>query len=428
MAQRLIYDENTKIIVKKSRLEGKVSLSGAKNSALRLLAASILTDDDVNIQNYPAGLLDAQIHVEMLKQLGKTCDVTNDTITIKYGEDLKEELHWDGPCIRNTLLIFGALLTRKKRAKVPLPGGCSLGERKYDLHIMLLERLGAKIWEEDGYLCGEAPKGLVGSEVTLPIRSTGATENTILAASLAKGTTILWGPHIRPEIIELISFLRTMGANIEVYGQESIYIHGVKELSGTRYRVMPDNMEAITYLIGAVITNGDIEIENFPYKDLEVPLIHLRESGARFYCGEDTLIVRGGNCFPVDISTGPYPGINSDMQPLFAVYGLCANGNSHITDLRFPKRFKYTEELKKLNAKFVVKDNLLIVQGGSQLHGNTVTSLDLRCGAALMLAGLVSTGTTTINSAHQIIRGYENIDIKMQKVGGNVFFEDKTVK
>ena len=425
MCQKISFQYNLKktLIVKKSKLEGRVRISGAKNSALRLLAASILTDDEIIIQNYPAKLLDAQIHVEMLRKLGKYCNVTENQIVISCNKKLKDKLIWEGPSIRNTLLIFGALLARKGRAKVPLPGGCAIGDRKYDLHQMLLEKLGARVWEENGYLLGEAPNGLKGAEIELPIRSTGATENGIIAGSLAKGTTIVWNPHVRPEILDLISFLKSMGAKIEVRGQESIRITGVSELSGTKYTVMPDNMEAITFLIAAVITNGDIEIENFPYKDLEVPLVHLRESGARFFRGENSLIVRGGRCYPVEISTGPYPGINSDMQPLFAVYGLCARGESRITDLRFPKRFGYAEELKKMGANLCVKDNLLIIKGGQPLYGNKVTALDLRCGAALLLAGLIAEGETKILHAEQIQRGYEYIDSKMQNLGGKVFFE-----
>lgn len=421
--QQMTSENEKKLVVEKSTLKGTVRLSGAKNSALRLLAASILTDDDIIIQNFPSQLFDAKIHVEMLNKIGKRCAVDEDVVSISHNKNLNHILQWDGPSIRNTLLIFGSLLTRKGRAKVPLPGGCALGDRKYDLHQMLLEKLGARIWEEDGFLCGEAPNGLRGAEIELPIRSTGATENTILSASLAEGETVLWGPHIRPEIIELVDFLTTMGAQIEVFGQESIHIYGVEKLHGTKYSVMPDNMEAITYIIAAVITGGDIEIENFPYKDLEIPLIHLRESGAKFYRGDQTLIVRGGNSYPVDISTGPFPGINSDMQPLFAVYGLAAKGLSHITDLRFPKRFKYAEELKKMNADLEVRDNMLIVRGGNQLRGNAVTALDLRCGAALVLAGLISEGKTIIHNADQINRGYENIDQKMQNLGGKVYFE-----
>ena len=423
MCQKTSFDSKNKLIVKKSKLEGRISIGGAKNSALKLLTASILTDDTITIQNFPSTLIDIKIHIEMLRNLGKYCRVENDQIIISRESKLKEELSWEGPSIRNTLLIFGALLARTGKAKVPLPGGCEIGDRNYDLHQMVLEELGAKVWLENDHLCGEAPRGLKGAEIELPIRSTGATENAIIAGSFAKGTTVLWGPHFRPEVSDLISFMRSMGARIDVYGQESIQIHGVEHLIGAKHVVMPDNMEAITYLIGSVITGGDVEIENFPYQHLEVPLVHLRESGARFFRGEDTLIVRGGKCFPVDISTGPYPGINSDMQPLFAVYGMCAKGESRIVDLRFPKRFGYAEELKKLGANLYVKDNILIIKGGKTLNGEAVTALDLRCGAALLLGGLVSEGVTTILNASEIERGYESIDAKLQKLGGNVCFE-----
>lgn len=423
MCQKTFSDSKEKLVVKKSRLEGRISIGGAKNSALKLLTASILTDDAITIQNFPSTLIDIKIHIEMLKNLGKRCDVISDQIIISTQKSLKEELNWEGQSIRNTLLIFGSLIARKGKAKVPLPGGCAIADRNYDLHQMVLEKLGAKVWVESNYLCGEAPYGLKGAEIELPIRSTGATENAILAGSLARGTTVLWGPHFRPEVSDLISFMRSMGARIDVYGQESIHIHGVDHLIGTKYTVMPDNMEAITYLIAAVITNGDVEIENFPYKHLEVPLVFLRESGAKFFRGENTLIVRGGKCLPLDVSTGPYPGINSDIQPLFAVYGLCAKGESRIVDLRFPKRFGYAEELKKLGADLNVTDNILIIKGGKALSGNPVIALDLRCGAALILGGLVSEGVTRILNASEIQRGYESIDTKLQKLGGNVFFE-----
>ena len=423
MCQKTFSDSKEKLVVKKSRLEGRISIGGAKNSALKLLTASILTDDAITIQDFPSGLIDIKIHIEMLRYLGKRCDVVSDRIMISTRKPLEEQLNWEGQSIRNTLLIFGSLIARKGRAKVPLPGGCAIADRNYDLHQMVLEKLGARVWVEGNYLCGEAPQGLRGAEIELPIRSTGATENAILAGSLAKGTTVLWGPHFRPEVADLISFMRSMGAKIDIYGQESIHIHGVEHLIGTKYTVMPDNMEAITYLIAAVITNGDVEIENFPYKHLEVPLVFLRESGAKFFRGEDALIVRGGKCLPLDVSTGPYPGINSDMQPLFAVYGLCAKGESRIVDLRFPKRFGYAEELKKLGADLNVRDSILIIKGGKALCGNSVTALDLRCGAALILGGLVSEGETTIQNASEILRGYEGVDTKLQKVGGNVFFE-----
>ena len=227
------------------------------------------------------------------------------------------------------MLILGALTARFGEGKVPLPGGCKLGERKYDLHVMLLERLGAEVWEEDDFLCAKAKDGrLKGNTIHLPMRSTGATENSIIAASLAEGSTVLWNPHIRPEIMDLIDMLSKMGAKIQVFGQQRIEIVGVSKLSGVVHSVIPDNMEALTWAIGSVITNGDVEIENFPVDHLEVPLIFLKESGFKWYKGKDSVIVKGGTPYPIEISTGPYPGINSDMQPILAVYGAMSKGES----------------------------------------------------------------------------------------------------
>ena len=410
-------------LVQPSRLTGEVRISGAKNSVLRLLAASLLTSDKVHLLNYPKGLLDAQVHVEMLQLLGKECLVTDDEIVINETSPLKSILHWRGRSIRNTLLILGSLTARTGEGRVPLPGGCNLGERKYDLHELLLRQLGAEVWEEDGYLCASAPKGLEGGEIHLPLRSTGATENAILCGSLAKGVTRIWNPHVRPEIFDLIRCLRSMGARIRVFGQEHIEITGVEGLRGTCYSVLPDNMEALTWLVAAVITSGAIEIHNFPYDDLEVPLIHLRESGARFFRGPDSLIVRGGCCYPLEISTGPYPGINSDMQPLLAVYGAFANGQSVIVDLRFPDRYRYAEELGKMGMRYEVDGNLLRIIGGLPLLGAEVRALDLRAGVALALAGLgAAKGETVIRDAWQVERGYNEFVSKIQRLGGAVSY------
>lgn len=285
---------------------------------------------------------------------------------------------------------------------------------------MIYEKLGAKIWEEDCHICGEAQNGLDGTDVYLPIRSTGATENGLIAGCFANGSTTIWNPHIRPEILDLIDFMRKMGAKITVRGNESIKIEGVKRLSGAKHTVIPDNMEAITYFIAAVITGGDVEIINFPYNHLEVPLIHLRESGAQFFRGQNSIIVRGGECYPVEISTGPYPGINSDMQPLFAVYGICAKGQSRITDLRFPDRFGYAAELSKFGADLKVSNNILYINGGSALRGASTNALDLRCGAALILAGLVAKGESIINNFEQVRRGYDSLYQKLASIKARI--------
>lgn len=408
---------NNNLIIKKARLEGNVKVGGAKNSSLRLLAASILTDGDVELFNFPNGLLDVQIHLEMLEALGKSYVTNEDRVLIKHQIDSRTVLDWNKRSIRNTLLILGALTAKYGEGKVPLPGGCKLGERKYDLHVMLLETLGARVWEEGDYLCAKVEGSrLKGSDIFLPMRSTGATENSIICASLAVGTTTIWNPHIRPEIMDLISMINKMGGKINVYGQKCIVVKGVEMLSSVRHTVIPDNMEALTWAIGAVVTNGEIEIENFPFEHLETPMIYLRESGMKYYVGNNSLIVRGGTPYPIEISTGPYPGINSDMQPLFAVYGAMSQGTSKIIDLRFPGRYGYAEELAKMGMEYDVKGEMLEIKGGNSLSGAKVKALDLRAGIALVLAGLTAEGETEIENAWQIERGYENLEIKLNSL------------
>ena len=310
-----------------ARLSGSVSIAGAKNSALRLLAASLLTGDCVTLQHYPAALLDAQVHVEMLRRLGKTTRASGTSIEISESRIPDTTLNWDGRSIRNTLLILGALTTRMGAGRVPLPGGCRLGDRRYDLHVNVLEALGARVWEDDGFLCAEAPaNGLTGAEIHLPLRSTGATENAILCGTLARGVTRVWNPHVRPEILDLIALLKKMGARIEVFGQQHIEITGVEELHGAEHDVIADSVEAVTWLVGSVMTGGDVEIDNFPFDDLEVTLAHLKAAGAQLYRNDSALIVRGGTCYPIDISTGPHPGINSDIQPILAAWAARATG------------------------------------------------------------------------------------------------------
>ncbi len=413
-------NDDIKYSIKRSKLEGTVKVSGAKNSVLRLLAASILTSDTLELSNYPASLRDAQVHLGMLEALGKRCDVSDEHCVIHQDESLNSYLDWNGRSIRNTLLILGALVAKTGSGAVPLPGGCKLGERKYDLHVMILETLGARVFDDDTHLQAEAENGLIGADIVLPMRSTGATENAILCGSLAKGKTTIWGPHIRPEIIDLIDMLNKMGADIKVFGQERIEINGVESLSGTSHRVIPDNMEALTWMIGATLTGGDIEIIDFPFDHLDVPLAFLRESGTEYYRKDNSVIVRGGRCYPVEISTGPYPGINSDMQPLFAIYGALAKGESRIIDLRFPGRYVYAEELAKMGVQFEVEDNLLKIKGGTKLAGNTVRATDLRAGIALTLAGCVADEETILEEAWQVERGYNQFVEKIRLLSGNV--------
>jgi UDP-N-acetylglucosamine 1-carboxyvinyltransferase len=411
--------EYQELRVSPSRLTGRVVLDGAKNSALRLLAASILTDGTVRLTNYPAGLLDAQVHVGMLEMLGKSAEVRGSSeIRITQNGPLATKLEWPGRSIRNTLLILGALTARYGAGAVPLPGGCRIGERQYDIHIDVLESLGARVSDDDAYLYAEAPHGLVGADIHLRLRSTGATENAILAGTLAKGTTRVWNPHIRPEIVDLVAMLNSMGAKITIHGQEHIEIEGVEALDGTNHAVIPDNMEAITWLIAAGVTGGEVEIVNFPSGDLEVALAHLRSAGAALYQGEGSLLVRGGNCFPFEISTGPHPGINSDVQPIMAAWAARARGESRIVDLRFPGRYGYAEELRKMGVETQIDgDQLRITGANGRLTGASVKAVDLRAGAALAICGLMAEGETVVTDAWQISRGYVDFAEKLRSLG-----------
>lgn len=405
-----------------SRLCGTVRLSGAKNAALRHLAASLLTDQPITLSNYPAGLLDAMVHVRMLERLGKRAAVeAPDRIMLSEAAFPPGQLVWDGRSIRNTLLILGALVARTGSGAVPLPGGCRLGDRQYDLHVALLERLGASVWVEQEMLCAEAPKGLIGTDVYLRIRSTGATENAVLAGCLARGTTRIWNPHIRPEILDLIGLLRKMGAKIQVFGQEHIEIIGVEALGGAEHAVMPDNMEAITWVVGAAITGGDVEILDFPTDDLQVVLTHLKAAGARLYQGDGSVIVREGACYPLEISTGPHPGINSDVQPILAAWAAHARGESRIVDLRFPGRYAYAEELARMGLRHEIRGDMLCIHGqGGGLQGAEVRAVDLRAGAAEVLCGLTAEGETVIHDAWQIFRGYDRFLEKLRGLGAAV--------
>ena len=406
------------MIIYPSKLNGEISITGAKNAVLRYLAATILTDKEIILENYPVKMLDVIVHEEMLVALGKTITHLDVNRCMISNSVIKSELNWDKRSIRNTLLILGCLLAKTGAAKVPLPGGCSLGDRKYDIHVDLIKAFGGDVWEEDGYLYAKSEGRLKGCNFHLRMRSTGATENPILMATLAEGSSRIWNPHIRPEILDLISFLNKMGADIKVNGSESIIINGKSKLTNSViHESLSDNMQALTYLIAGAIAGEELVIRNFPFKDLDIPLFFLRFAGLDYYRNDHDLIVHQCSPYPVDISTGPYPGINSDMQPLFAVWAAIANGKSTITDLRFKGRYAYSYELSKMGVISRIEDNTLFIEGGNTIHGADVTALDLRAGAALLLMGLVAEGQTNISDFWMIERGYDNLEVIMNNIG-----------
>ena len=412
-------NSGSQVTIWPSEINGEITISGAKNAALKLQTATILTDSRVTLTKYPAEMLDIQVQEEMLSVLGKQVVVDGDKAHFS-GKISNNELLWEKRSIRNTLLILGCLLTKTGYGKVPLPGGCKLGERKYDIHVDLMKAFGADVWDDDNYLVAKNKNGskLKACEFELPMRSTGATENAILMASLAEGTSRIWNPHIRPEIIDLIEFLKSLGAKIEVRGQESIIIEGVSQLNReVEYDILEDNMQALTYLIAGGLTAKELLIRNFPITDLEVPLTFLRHAGLKYYEYKNEVIVRKCEPYPVDIATGPYPGINSDMQPLFAAWGIMSKGKSTITDLRFVGRYGYMDEMAKMGVQSSVDNNRLIINGGNAISGAEVTAVDLRAGAALMILALVAEGKTTINDFWMIERGYNNVLSNINKLG-----------
>lgn len=411
-----------------SILRGHVNVSAAKNSMLRLMVASLLSSQEIALRPFPTSMLDATTLNAMLSNLGKTISVEADELRLTETNGISSDLDWNGRSIRSTILIASALLARTGHARVPNPGGCAIGdtnggERAIDLHLMIYERLGATYRYEGDYLIVESAQRLVGNDIYLPIRSTGATETGILCGALASGTTVIWGPHVRPEILDLIAMLREMGAKIAVHGQERIVVEGVEQLHGTSHDCISDNVEALSWAVAAAATGSDLEIRNFPAEDLEVPLLFLRAAGMRLFLDGSTAIVRHSNCYPIDIATGPYPGINSDMQPLFAAFALFARGESRITDLRFAGRYQYADQLRAMGAEFRVDGNMLRISGGKHLTPAHVRATDLRAGIALLIAALSVDGVTRIDDAWQIERGYDGIWDKLAGIGARVELE-----
>jgi len=403
-------------------IDGTITLSGAKNSALKVLTASVLAENEVILDCIPLDSFDVRIKLQMLRAIGASITENRPgRVVINWVANAPQPVVPDHfGSVRTSLLFLGALLTKRKYAKVPLPGGDNIGTRKHDLHLMALRKLGAACVENESYIEAKAGK-LIGTKIDFPIRTTGGTENAILASVCAQGKTILYNAHTRPEIQDLAAFLTTLGARISVLGSGIIEIEGVDRLKGGFHTIIYDNMEAMTFLAFSVITGGRIKIRHFPERDLEIPMIYLRESGVRFsHHADGTVIERPGVLAPFDLSTGTYPGINSDMHPLFAAMATQAHGVSRITDIRFKERFQYVTELKKMGANIIVEDNKVIITGPTKLTGTKVSANDIRGGAALVAAGLVAQGQTIIEQANQIDRGYEFFDEKLSSIGVTV--------
>lgn len=406
-------------IVGGKRLKGKIRLHGAKNAAMPILAATVLTDEDVILRNVPVWLNDVQVMMEILRSLGKSVDITEDTVTVSgtlKTHIVPPEL---GSRIRYSLLFLGGLLNRLQRTSVPNPGGCNIGERKFDLHIEGLERLGCQFQFSDT-IEGRC-SSLKGCEINFYLPTTSGTQNIILGALAAEGEMVLKNANTRPENLDFGNFLRSMGADLEIRNR-IVKVRGNRApLHGTEYTIMNGPDELVTYIIAAAITGGEIQIENADLKYVPTDYRVLRDAGVEiFEWGNSVYVSARKQLRPIDVFTTPYPGINSDMQPLYSVLSSIIPGESTVTDMRFTDRFQYVDELKKFGMDIEAYGNCAVIRGGKSLYGAEVNATDLRGGAAMVLAGLAAKGTTTIGNVYQIGRGYVNMPEILKSLGADI--------
>lgn len=404
-----------------NRLSGTVKISGAKNAVLPLIAAALLGTTPSTLDEVP-DLEDVRTFSEVLQHLGVGVRREKDELYI----DSSHLTSCDAPYelvrkMRASFLVMGPLLTRRGRAKISLPGGCAIGTRPIDLHLKGFEALGADIDIGHGYIEAKAPKGLTGARIYLDFPSVGATENIMMAASMAKGQTILENPAHEPEIVDLANYLNVMGARIRGAGTNVIKIEGVSELKGMDYTVIPDRIEAGTYMVAAAMVGGDVWIENALTEHLKPVVAKLKEAGV---CIEEDIngvrVRSDGNFRAVDIKTLPYPGFPTDMQAQFMAMATIARGTSVVSETVFENRFMHVDELKRMGACIKIEGRSAVVEGVPKLTGCPVKATDLRAGAAMVLAGLVAEGKTEVGYIHHIDRGYDNIVSKLKGIGADI--------
>lgn len=410
------------VIEGNKKLKGKVRISGAKNSALKIMAAAILANNVSIIKDIPR-IKDVEIMIEVLKELGvKVKFIHQNVIRI----DPTSINNYTTPYelvrrMRASITVLGPLIAKMGRAKVALPGGCNIGSRPIDLNLSGLTKLGAKITQESGFIKATASDGLKGNYVSMDFPSRGATENILMASVLAKGKTTIENAAREPELVDLANFLIAMGANIQGIGTDRLEIEGVKELKGVRYRVIPDPIEAGTFIAIAAITNGEVFIERAKPDMLRMAINKFKECGVNILEKDDGILV-SMNQKPksTDISTLPFPGFPTDLQPVATVLLSLADGVSIITENIFENRFTYINELNRMGANIRTDGHHAVIRGVDKLTGVPVTAPDLRAGAALVIAGLAAEGITEVLDIHHIDRGYENLEDKLTSLGAKI--------
>lgn len=402
-------------------LKGEVVIGGAKNAALGILAAAIMTDEDVTIENLP-DVRDINVMLEAIEEIGARVERI-DRHTVKINAAGVQDVSVDDEYIRKiraSYYFIGALLGKYHRASVPLPGGCAIGSRPIDQHIKGFRALGADVSIENGAVVAVADE-LRAAHIYLDIVSVGATINIMMAAALADGQTIVENVAKEPHIVDVANFLNSMGANIKGAGTDTIRIRGVRRLHGTTYTVIPDQIEAGTFMCAAAITRGDIVVRNVIPKHLESISAKLLEMGNTVYEYDEAVRVVGAKVQRhTDIKTLPYPGFPTDMQPQMSVTLALARGTSMVTESIFENRFKYVDELARMGSNIKVEGNVSVIDGVERLTGASVNALDLRAGAALVLAGLAAEGISVVNEIGYIQRGYEHFEEKLKLLGAQI--------
>lgn len=404
-------------------IEGKLTVSGAKNAALPILAATLLLSEPVKIGNVPH-LRDVLTTIVLLGELGVKLTL-NETRQLEIDPSTTNSHIAPYELVktmRASVLVLGPLLAKYGQAKVSLPGGCAIGSRPVDIHLKGLEAMGAIINVESGYIHAHVDGKLKGADIMMEKVTVNGTENLMMAASLAEGTTLLRNAAQEPEVVDTANFLNAMGAKISGAGTDTIIIEGVDKLHGGEYRVMPDRIEAGTYLIAAAITGGKIRLNSIDPDSLQAVLSKLKDAGAEINTGDDwiTLDMHGKRPKPVDIHTAPFPGFPTDMQAQMMALNVVADGASTVTETIFENRFMHVQELQRMGADIRLEGNTAFIKGVEKLHAAPIMATDLRASACLVLAALVADGETIIDRIYHIDRGYERIEEKFAALAANI--------
>ena len=404
-----------------AKLKGQITISGSKNASLPILAATLLSDKKIILNNLPK-VKDIETMISLLRSLGSIVENNKKTIIINNNNQRKTFAAYNlVKTMRAGILVLGPLIAKFGIAKVSLPGGCAIGTRPVDIHLEALSKLGVKYKIIQGYVHASAPKGLIGANIKFPKISVGATENLIIAACLSKGKTILSNCAIEPEIKDLVNFLNKMGCNIKWTSNRTVNIEGVTNVNELSYSVMSDRIEAGTYLIGAALTEGKLRLIGMDPKIISTEINVLKKIGAKIIQKKNEIFIQGSKKIKsINIKTSPYPGFPTDLQAQIMVLLCKANKKSYIREEIFENRFMHVAELNRMGAKILINGNKAIIEGNIKFESAELMATDLRASVSLILAALASKGRSVINRIYHLDRGYENIEKKLRKVGAKI--------